>query len=189
VESLPRPRDVDDPVGSRVRELASHLGERETVEVCVALLGGGRREDHVDALRYLAGRSFGAGDEPPDPAVWKDYWLRTWGARGLLYVWDDAASQAVVSGLDDEHWRPAEMCLKVVALREVAGAADAAAALSRHELSRVRAHAVRALGVVGDTEHVSVVRDRLSDQSSAPRRQSARALDRLASRLDLADDP
>ena len=50
-----------------------------------------------------------------DRDVWQDYWVRTWGARGLLHVWDDAATGAVVAGLDDEEWRPAEMCLKVVA--------------------------------------------------------------------------
>ena len=41
--------------------------------------------------------------------------MRTWGARGLLHCWDDAATDAVVAGLGDEHYRPAEMCLKVSA--------------------------------------------------------------------------
>jgi len=185
VRSLPRPRDVDDPVGSRVHELASHLGVPGTVDACVALLRGADRADHVDVLRYLAGRSFGPGDEPPDAASWKDYWLRTWGARGLLHVWDDSATDAVLDGLRDEHWRPAEMCLKVATLREVGGAGDGAMALSRHELTRVRAQALRTLGEVGDTEHVEAVRDRLDDESADVRRQAARALDRLVDRLDL----
>lgn len=73
-----------------------------------------------------------------DRAVWKDYWLRTWGARGLLHVWDEAATHALAAGLDDEEWRPAEMCLEVVARHEVAGAGDGAAALAEHDLPRVR---------------------------------------------------
>ena len=44
--------------------------------------------------------------------------MRTWGARGLLHVWADSATDAVVRGLADEHWRPAEMCLKVAARHE-----------------------------------------------------------------------
>lgn len=188
MRSLPRPRDVDDPVGSRVHELASHLGVPATVDVCVALLRGADRADHVAVLRYLAGRSFGPGDDPPDAARWKDYWLRTWGARALLHVWQDCATDAVLDGLRDEHWRPAEMCLKVAALREVGGAGDAAATLSAHELPRVRAQALRTLAAVGDTEHVGAVRDRLDDESGDVRRQAARALDRLAQRLDLLDD-
>lgn len=188
MESLPRPRDVDEPVGSRVRELASHLGDAATAAVCVDLLRGADRADHADALRYLAGRSFGSDDEPPDAGIWKDYWLRTWGARGLLYVWRQSASGAVIVGLDDAHWRPAEMCLKVATLREIGGAGDGAATLSTHELPRVRAQALRTLGAVGDTEHVDAVRDRLDDERPDVRRQAARAFDRLASRLDLADD-
>ena len=72
MRSLPRPREVVDPVGSRVRELASHLGVPGTVDACVALLRGAARADHVDVPRQLAGRSFGPGDEPPDAESWKD---------------------------------------------------------------------------------------------------------------------
>ena len=92
------------------------------VEVCCRLLAGAPREDHLGELRYLAGHSFDAGDRALDPDVWPDYWLRTWGARGLLYVWDDAATDAVIEGLADDHWRPAEMCLKVATRHEVGGA-------------------------------------------------------------------
>ena len=93
---------------------------------------------------------------------------------------------AVVTGLGDEHWRPAEMCLKVVAAHDVAGAGDGAAALAGHDLPRVRAAALRALAVAGDTEHVEAVQDRLDDPDAAVRRTAARSLERLARRLDLA---
>jgi hypothetical protein len=180
-----RPRDLDAPVGDRVRELAEHVGEPGVVETCVALLRGAEREDHLDALRFLAGRSFGPDDLGIDPTVWKDYWLRTWGARGLLYVWDESATDAVIAGLADEHWRPAEMCLKVATRHEVGGAGDGAVLLSRHELPRVRGQALRTLAAVGDTEHVDAVREALDDDEAAVRRQAARALESLERRLDL----
>ena len=183
--TLPRPRDLDAHVSALVAELAGHVGERAVVDVCCRLLAGEPREDHLDELRYLAGRSFDAGDGALDPEVWPDYWVRTWGARGLLHVWDDAATDAVVAGLADDHWRPAEMCLKVVTRHEVGGAGDAAAPLTTHELPRTRAQALRALGAVGDTEHVAAVEACLEDDDAEVRRRAAAALERLRERLDL----
>jgi len=185
VTGLPRPRDLGEPVGALVLELAGHLGEWQTVETCVALLRGADRAEHLDALRYLARRSFEPGDRALEPTSWKDHWPRTWGARGLLYVWHDSAFEAVVDGLADAEWRPAEMCLKVATRREVGSAGDGAVLLSRHELPRVRAQALRTLGAVGDTEHLDAVREAADDASPVVRRQAARALDLLAERLDL----
>jgi len=42
------------------------------------------------------------------------YWLRVWGARGLLWAWDDAAAPATIAALDDDAWRVREMAAKVV---------------------------------------------------------------------------
>jgi HEAT repeat protein len=104
----------------------------------------------------------------------------------LLYVWDESAAPAVVAGLDDEHWRPAEMCLKVSTKREIGEAGPRAAVLAvAGELPRVRVQALRTLGGVGDTEHVGAVRDLLHDPDAAVRREAARSLTRLARRLDL----
>jgi hypothetical protein len=183
---LPPPRDLDAPVARLVAELAGHLGVPGTATVCVVLLGGADRADHLPELRYLAGRSFGPGDRALDPASWPDHWVRTWGARGLLHVWHEPAAPAVVAGLGDEHWRPAEMCLKVTARHDVAGAGDGAAALAGHALPRVRAQAMRALAVVGDTEHVPVVEAALTDPEPVVRRHAARAHEALAARLDQA---
>ena len=182
---LPRPRDLDAPVAQLVRELVGHQGREPTVAACVELLRGADRREHLDVLRYLTGHSFDDGEDTLDPAVWKDYWVRTWGARGLLHVWADSATDAIVAGLDDEEWRPAEMCLKVATRHEVGGAGDGAARLAAHELPRVRAQAMRTLGAVGDTEHVDAVRAALDDEAPDVRRQAARALERLAERLDL----
>ena len=128
---------------------------RATVDLCVDLLEGADRNDHPDAMPYLTGVVFDEKSPIFYPAQWKDYWVRTWGARGLLYVWDDSAAPAVVAGLDDEHWRPAEMCLKVSTKRELGEAGPRAAELAVDgELPRVRVQALRTLGAVGDTEHV-----------------------------------
>ena len=189
VRDLPPPRDLEAPVGELVVELARHLGTAQTVSLCVDLLGGAPREDHRDALPYLTGLSFDDGAPTLDPGIWKDYWGRTWGARGLLYVWEDSASAAIVDGLDDEHWRPGEMCLKVATKREIGEAGPGAARLALDgELPRVRVQALRTLGAVGDTEHVGVVHDLLDDPEPAVRRQAARSLTRLARRLDLDVD-
>ena len=189
IPSLPPPRDLEAPVGELVLELTSHLGERAVVDVCVDLMTGAPREQHVDELPYLTGHAWEPGDAVLDGSSWKDYWLRTWGARGLLYVWHESAAAAVVAGLGDEDWRPAEMCLKVATRRAVGGAGDGAAALAAHELPRVRAQAMRTLAVVGDTEHVAAVVARLGDEEAAVRRAAARALDHLDLRLDGARTP
>ena len=167
-------------------ELAARLGRETFTAVCVDLMRGAPREDHLDALPWLTGHDWSAGEPVRDPTTWHDYWLRTWGARGLLHVWDDSATSAVVAGLDDEHWRPAEMCLKVVAAHDVAGAGEGAAALVGHDLPRVRAAAMRALAVAGDTEHVDVVRDHLDDPDESVRRAAARAWETMSRRLDLS---
>jgi hypothetical protein len=189
VSALPLPRDLDAPVGQLVRELAEQIGERATVDLCVALLEGADRSEHPDAMPYLTGVVFDEDSPKFYPAQWKDYWVRTWGARGLLYVWHDAAVPAVVTGLDDEHWRPAEMCLKVSTKRELGEAGPRAAELAvTGELPRVRVQALRTLRAVGDTEHVDVVRGLLDDEEQAVRRQAARSLEQLARRLDLELD-
>ena len=127
VTALPPPRDLEVRVGELIAELADHLGVRATVDLCVELIEGADRKDHPDAMPYFTGVVFDEDSPIYYPAQWKDYWVRTWGARGLLYVWDDSAAPAVVAGLDDEHWRPAEMCLKVSTKRELGEAGPRAA--------------------------------------------------------------
>lgn len=43
---------------------------------------------------------------------WPPYWLRVWGACGLLYVWEDRALSDVLVALRDERWRVREMACK-----------------------------------------------------------------------------
>ena len=172
------------PVADLIEELVEQIGVPRHVAVCVDLLGGAPRERYVDELRFLTGHDWQPGDAVFSPSSWGDFWVRSWGARGLLHVWDDAATTAVVAGLGDPHHRPAEMCLKVVARHDVAGAGDGAALLAGHDLPLVRVHAMRALAVVGDTEHLAVVESAIDDEHPAVRRQAGRALEALLRRLD-----
>lgn len=173
------------PVAGLIVGLAERIGIPAFVAVCTDLMAGADREQYVEELRGLTGHDWRPGDGVLDRTSWADYWVRTWGARGLLHVWDDTATSAVVAGLADEHWRPAEMCLKVTAKHEVAGAGDAASQWLTHELPRVRAQALRALAVVGDTEHVDLVRERLEDEDEVVRTQAERTLTRMRRRLDV----
>lgn len=176
----------DRPVADLITDLAGRLGREDFAVECVALLEGADREDHLAALPWLTGHDWSDGQPVRDRTTWADHWIRTWGARGLLHAWHDLATDAVVAGLADDHWRPAEMCLKVVAAHDVAGAGDGAASLADHGLPRVRSAAARALVVVGDTEHVAVVADLLDDPDESVRRAAGRSLERLGTRLDLA---
>jgi hypothetical protein len=185
VSRLPPPEPGDRPIAARIRELDSVVGRERFVEVCIDLLEGADRTAYVPELRYLTGHSWEPDDPVRDPEVWRDYWVRTWGARGLLYCWHDSATRSVVTGLADDHYRPAEMCLKVSAKYDVAGTGPGAALLTRHELPRVRQNAVRTLGVVGDTEHVDAVLAVLHDPEEWVREHAARAYAHMARRLDL----
>ncbi len=90
-----------------------------------------------------------------------------------------------MAGLRDEHWRPAETCLLVVAAHDVAGSGDAVAVLAGSGRPRVRVQAARALGVVGDVEHVEALRGLLEDPDGGVRRAAERGWAALAERLDL----
>lgn len=170
-------------VSHLITALAERIGVPAFVGVCTDLMAGADRNAYVEELRSLTGHAWVAGEDVFDPQKWHDYWLRTWGARGLLHVWDDRATDAIVAGLADEHWRPAEMCLKVTARHEVAGTGDGAAALLTHPLPRVRVQALRALAVVGDTPHIELVVAATDDPRPDVRRQAVLTLERMEARL------
>ncbi len=185
--SLPPPSDAGACVRVLLDELVGRVGLDEVVARCCALLEGAPREDHLDVLPYLTGHGWRPGDPVRDPDRWRGYWLRTWGARGLLHAWDDAATPVVLRGLGDEHWRPVEMCLKVCARHEVAGAGEPVARLVGRPEPRVRAQVARALGAVADVEHVAALRTLLVDDEPAVRAAALRAWPVAVRRLDLTD--
>lgn len=161
--------------------LEAHVGTRQAAVLCAEVLAEDDPHEHAATVLFLGGR---AGRSVLEGGSWKPYWARVWGARGLLYVWDESATHAVLDRLRDEHWRVAEMCLKVAARRELP-CGDEAALLTTHELPRVRATAARALGVCGDIEHLTAARVLLRDSSEQVRRAAARTMERMEGRLDL----
>lgn len=179
---IPAPSSLDAHVGELVLELAGHLGEPATVDLARDLLCGADPAAYQQEIVYLTGHA-------QAHEGWADYWPRVWGARALLYVWEERVAPAVLDGLSDPAWRVAEMCLKVSTKRGLSGegAGDAAASLAGHELPRVRGQALRLLAEAGDTEHLPVVRAALEDGDEAVRRHAARALDRMEIRLDVVE--
>ena len=116
-------------------------GRAAVVAGCADLILG--HDVDADLLSALAGPAAGpfhSGSPRAD-----DYWLRVWGARGLLWAWDDSATSALRVALDDEAWRVREMALKVVARHLVDELLDDVVPLQRDVVPRVRAAAARAV--------------------------------------------
>ncbi|MDX6197179.1 MAG: hypothetical protein QOJ79_330 [Actinomycetota bacterium] len=76
------------------------------------------------------------------------YWLRVWGARGLLWNWDPRAVPSLRAALSDEAWRVREMAAKVVARHLVDEVQPALVELCHDPVPRVRAAAARAVAVL-----------------------------------------
>jgi HEAT repeat protein len=117
-------------------------GRAELVSGCVALL----RRQVVDDDLVIALGGPGARtilDSGPKPVYL--YWLRVWGARGLLHAYTDQAEEAVIEALADEHWRVREMAAKVIARYRIGAALKPVAGLRDDPVPRVRAAAHRAV--------------------------------------------
>lgn len=112
---------------------AEVMGPEHVVDWCVRLIQGQEAGDDPD-LAWLGGTE-----------DWLPYWRRVWGARGLLYVWDGSAVDAVATALADEHWRVREMGLKVVRAHTLGELTGEVADLREDDNARVRAAAERAL--------------------------------------------
>jgi hypothetical protein len=118
-------------------------GRGEVVAGCAALLCAQPVDD--DLVLALAG-AHGALVLNSGPE--SQYWLRVWGARGLLWAWDDVALPALIGALGDEHWRVREMAAKVVARNRVGDAFAAVEALRTDPVPRVVRAAQRAITVL-----------------------------------------
>ena len=124
----------------RIELEAARVGRPVLVGRCVALLRGETADP--DLLRLLAGRAASWGHVAgPD----QQYWWRVWALRGLLWAWDEAATEAVRAACADEQWRVREMAAKVVARHRVDPALTEVSLLRRDESPRVRAAADRAV--------------------------------------------
>ena len=125
----------------KVEQECARRGKAAVVARCVHLVQGGEIE--ADLLVTLGGpgaRKFLDGGAHDDT-----YWLRVWGARGLLWAWDSSATEAIRAALADDAWRVREMAAKVVARHLVDDALDGVAVLVDDPVPRVRAAATRAL--------------------------------------------
>ena len=85
-------------------------GRDAVVLDCRELLRGGVVD--AAALAALAGPGAARYLDPDRDDL---YWLRVWGARGLLWAWDESATPEIRGALGDESWRVREMALKVIA--------------------------------------------------------------------------
>jgi HEAT repeat protein len=115
-------------------------GKPDVVAGCLALLAGGDAD--VALIRSLGGPH---AEWNLDHGPEHRYWLRVWGARGLLWAWDDAATPTVIAALADESWRVREMALKVIARHRVDDALEAVTLCAEDPVPRVGAAAARAL--------------------------------------------
>jgi hypothetical protein len=119
-------------------------GKLAVVDGCARLVAG----EEADPALIMALGGPGARRLVHDPRPDQRYWLRVWGARGLLWAWDDSALGAVQIALADEAWRVREMAAKVVARHVLGDALPAVAALRDDPVARVRAAADRAVAVL-----------------------------------------
>ena len=126
----------------RARQECDRRGPEAFVHGCVELLDGAA----VDAglLAALGGAHAAAVLEGRDGGP-TGYWPRVWAARGLLHVWDDVATPAVVRATGDDSWRVREMAAKVVARHRVGAGLEAAARMAVDPVPRVRRAAARAI--------------------------------------------
>ena len=182
---LTEPKDLTRPFDKLLAQFLSKVTDGVVVRYAITLLDGDDPTLYPTALRHLGGAHADLLMDKNDLTMWP----AVWGARALRYVWTPQqgadATRLVVAHLDDPRWRVAEMCAKVVRKQELGEGADGLIPLTGHRLSRVRMQAVRALGRVGETEHLKVIHHALSDEEKDVRRAAAKAMEQRASQLDL----
>jgi HEAT repeat protein len=123
-----------------IEALCARRGREAVVADCRELLRGGVAD--ADVVAELAGPT---APRFLDPDRDDRYWLRVWGARGLLWAWGDDAVPEIRSALGDESWRVREMALKVIARHHVDELLDEVIGLRDDATPRVRAAAQKAV--------------------------------------------
>jgi len=119
------------------------------VAQCVAILSGA--EPAPTFLAVLAGPAATTVLEGREGGL-DGYWPKVWAARGLLHVWDDSATGAIIATTHDPSWRAREMSAKVIARHHVIAAIDEVVVLLNDQNARVRAAAHRAFNAIADHE-------------------------------------
>lgn len=172
---------LDLPTAERIQAAVAHYGEDVVSANAVTLLRA--KNAGKDFLLYAGGRH-ALGILEGAPAL---YWPELWGARTLLYVWNDSAAPYVVVGLTNQAWRIREMCARVVMLRELQ-VAPKLVRLTTDEVPRVRSAALTALAAQGTVEHLDTIAERLRDPDKEVRRTARAARETLTARLVAAGE-
>ena len=129
----------------RIEAECRRRGRSALISGCIDLLE--RREVDDGLVLALGGEAAGyvlSGHEGGKDG----YWPRVWAARGLLYVWDDRATAAIIQAAADDAWRVREMAAKVVARHRIDDALGAIADLQDDDVPRVRSAAGRAIAAL-----------------------------------------
>lgn len=167
--------------------VAAH-GEDTVIDWAVAFLigeisGTAAYGEELPKLVAITGSANPGGwSQPVDPVNY--YWIRVWAARVFLYVWRDDVVDALLAVADDPAWRVREHVARIAAQRELGQLVDALLPMLEHELPRVRAAAVRAIGAAGEYEHAEAVEELAGDPDLTVRAAVERALVKLSERLD-----
>ncbi len=167
---------IDSPLGERIDLAVARYGEDAFVTKVLGLLDG--RNEGDDVLLYVGGRH-AQGVLDGAPAL---YWPELWGARALLHVWNDSATEAVLRGTTNRAWRVREMCLRACAERSIGSEKDLAK-LTSDENPRVRAAAARALAAVGGPDSEEIISRLLRDPQKDVRRAAGESLAQLKDRI------
>jgi hypothetical protein len=163
-------------------------GEDTVIDWCIAFLTGEiTGEDAFGAelpklVAITGSANPGGWAHPVDPVNY--YWVRVWAARAFLYIWRDDVVEALLAVADDPAWRVREHIAKITAQRELGQLVDSLLPMLSHELPRVRAAAVRAVGAAGEYEHAEALEELTDDPDATVRAAVDRALQRLEDRLD-----
>ncbi|MFI5707799.1 HEAT repeat domain-containing protein [Kribbella sp. NPDC051620] len=171
-----------------IRAACARYGEDVVIDWCVAFLTGeisGEDAYGPDLPKLVAitgSPNPGGWSQPVDPVNF--YWIRVWAARAFLYVWRDDAVEALATVAADPAWRVREHVARITAQRELGQLVDALLPMLDHELPRVRAAAVRAIGAAGEYEHAAAVEALQDDPDITVRAAVVRALENLSQRLD-----
>lgn len=124
-----------------VEALAVRHGRATVITACLDLLAGREVDGHLVVGLGGPPARWALDGGAPGP----DYWLRVWALRGLLWLWDDRATGAVIEAHTDDSWRVREMAAKVVARHRIDAALPSVLSLRSDGVLRVRRAAERAV--------------------------------------------
>lgn len=125
----------------RVEGACRLLGRDEFIRRCAAVLAHGDEEPEFLATIGGAPALHLLSQGIPND---QGYWVRVWGARGMLWAGPPNDTGVLRTALEDDAWRVREMTCKVIARHRVDALLDEVIALEVDPVTRVRTAATRA---------------------------------------------